>query len=240
MGYQTHYVDINLIMAIWRNSYSLARIFNKRSCFLWTCLARLLVQKSSVQKKRPCLSTNQIEKVCWLVFSGQRKKYVQQTNTYRKDTRLIWIYLIWIFLNFFIYHKAFTGFNILFRKCQVGSEYSIWWKIISTYLVHLLTYLFQIQAHNFVRSWIWKIPQPVFLIPTPVPEQIKSSFMGQPTSQPARVWFRQNIRHSQKIYNFWKLFIYRFIIAIQNGPSWVLPISDFFKLLFNKLRNEEK
>ena len=86
-----HYVDINLIMAIWRNSYSLARIFNKRSCFLWTCLARLLVQKSTVQKKRPCLSTNQIEKVCWLVFSGQRKKYVQQTNTYRKDTRLIWI-----------------------------------------------------------------------------------------------------------------------------------------------------
>ena len=107
---------------------------------MWTCLARLLVQKSSVQKKRPCLSTNQIEKVCWLVFSGQRKKYVQQTNTYRKDTRLIWIYLIWIFLNFFIYHKAFTGFNILFRKCQVGSEYSIWWKIISTYLVHLPTY----------------------------------------------------------------------------------------------------
>ena len=181
MGYQTHYVDINLIMAIWRNSYSLARIFNKRSCFLWTCLARLLVQKSSVQKKRPCLSTNQIEKVCWLVFSGQRKKYVQQTNTYRKDTRLIWIYLIWIFLNFFIYHKAFTGFNILFRKCQVGSEYSIWWKVINTmYISSTLTYLFQIQAHNFVRSWIWKI-QPVFLIPTPVPEQIKSSFMGQPT-----------------------------------------------------------
>ena len=42
---------------------------------------------------------------------------------------------------------------------------------------------------------------------------------------------KQNIRHSQKIYFFWKLFIYRIIIAIHNGASWVLPTSVFFKLL---------
>ena len=45
---------------------------------------------------------------------------------------------------------------------------------------------------------------------------------------------KQNIRHSQKIYIFWKLFTYRIIIAIHNGASWVLPISDFFKLLYSK------
>ena len=60
------------------------------------------------------------------------------------------------------------------------------------------------------------------------------------TSQPARVWFRQNIRHSKKVNIFWKLFVCRIRIAIQNGPMWVLHISDFFKLLFSKLRNEEK
>ena len=70
--------------------------------------------------------------------------------------------------------------------------------------------------------------------------EVKKSSIAKRLTQPARVGFRQNIRHSQKIYIFWKLFIYRFIIAIQNGPSWVLPISDFFKLLFSKLRNEEK
>ena len=59
-------------------------------------------------------------------------------------------------------------------------------------------------------------------------------------SQQARVWFRQNIRHSKKVNIFWKLFACRIRIAIENGPMWVLHISDFFKLLFSKLRNEEK
>ena len=45
---------------------------------------------------------------------------------------------------------------------------------------------------------------------------------------------KQNIRHSQKIYIFWKLFIYRIIITIHNGASWVLPIGDFFKLFYSK------
>ena len=46
--------------------------------------------------------------------------------------------------------------------------------------------------------------------------------------------------HKRYIFSGSFLYIGRFIIAIQNGPSWVLPISDFFKLLFSKLRNEEK
>ena len=45
---------------------------------------------------------------------------------------------------------------------------------------------------------------------------------------------KQNIRHSPKKYFFRKLFIYRIIITIHNGASWVLPISDFFKLLYSK------
>ena len=58
--------------------------------------------------------------------------------------------------------------------------------------------------------------------------------VGATHSLPGSGSGKQNIRHSQKIYIFWKLFTYRIIIAIHNGASWVLPISDFFKLLYSK------
>ena len=59
-------------------------------------------------------------------------------------------------------------------------------------------------------------------------------------AQPARVQFRPNIRHSNKVCIFKNLFVYRITWAIQNNPSLVLLKGDFFKLLFSKLRNEEK
>ena len=40
MGYQAYHIDINLIMAIWRNGHSLVHILSKRSIFLLTGLAR--------------------------------------------------------------------------------------------------------------------------------------------------------------------------------------------------------
>ena len=53
-------------------------------------------------------------------------------------------------------------------------------------------------------------------------------------SQPGSGSGKQNIRHSKKVNIFWKLFVCRIRIAIQNGPMWVLHISDFFKLLYSK------
>ena len=53
-------------------------------------------------------------------------------------------------------------------------------------------------------------------------------------SRPGSGSGKQNIRHSKKVNIFWKLFVCRIRIAIQNGPMWVLHISDFFKLLYSK------
>ena len=38
MGYQAYHIDINLIMAIWRNGHSLVHILSKRSIFCWLAL----------------------------------------------------------------------------------------------------------------------------------------------------------------------------------------------------------
>ena len=66
------------------------------------------------------------------------------------------------------------GLDILWvwSKDQVVSE---WWELRNDQQYVCILYIFQIQVRNFVCSWLWKIS--CFLIP----EQIKSSFMGQPT-----------------------------------------------------------
>ena len=54
-------------------------------------------------------------------------------------------------------------------------------------------------------------------------------------TQPARTLFRQNIRHSQKVYIFGTLFVYRMTWVIQNNPSLLLLRGDFFKITFRQL-----
>ena len=60
---------------------------------------------------------------------------------------------------------TFYGFEAKTKLFLNGEK----WPTISS------MYIFQIQVRKFVCSWLWKIS--CFLIP----EQIKSSFMGQPT-----------------------------------------------------------